>query len=311
MVGARLRGHGLGLGGAERQAAGQAEPARIRRNLSFSSGRQVSRPAPCWKAPGIRGGARTLPACQGRYSLPRCPDGSGEKMASSEPPRYSRALESADGHESGESPSCHTLAKCRNHGNPFSENSTGRQPQRRVWIAWADLWPRYSTDYRGRLPTSTCCSSPQENNAHRCLNLASGAARFTKSTRCTWITWCGQGAGGLRRAAHRNVPGGLQASPDLRPRSIRPRVVEARTKHPARSRRRKALGSIRSARLENPQGALRKRASLAAWKSGTGGLNSEALDRNDRGGERRNRGLRQALKDFLGLFSFASQRSAS
>ena len=114
-----------------------------------------------------------------------------------------------------------------------------------------------------------------------------------------------------QRAAHRNVPGGLQASPDLRPRSIRPRVVEARTKHPARSRRRKALGSIRSARLENPQGALRKRASLAAWKSGTGGLNSEALDRNDRGGERRNRGLRQALKDFLGLFSFASQRSAS
>src|SRR6266478_8633332 len=125
MAGARLRGHGLGLGGAERQAAGPAEPARIRRNLSFSSGLQVSRLAPFWKAPGIRGGARTLEACQGGYSLPRCPDGSGKKMAASQPPRYSRALESADGHAGGESSSCHPLARCRNHGNPFSGNSTG------------------------------------------------------------------------------------------------------------------------------------------------------------------------------------------
>jgi hypothetical protein len=28
-------------------------------------------------------------------------------------------LESADGHESGESPACHTLAKHQNHGNSF------------------------------------------------------------------------------------------------------------------------------------------------------------------------------------------------
>src|SRR5258708_24045254 len=31
---------------------------------------------------------------------------------------------------------------------------------------------------------------------------------------------CGQGAGGLRRAAHRNVSGSLQTSPNLRPRSL-------------------------------------------------------------------------------------------
>src|SRR5712692_9442065 len=189
MAGARLCGHGLGLGGAERQAAGPAEPARIRRNLSFSSSRQVSRPAPCWKAQGIRGGARTLATCEGRYPVPRFPDGSGAKMASNEPPCRSRALESADGHEGGESSSCHTLAKCRNRGNPFSENSIGRRRKRHVWIAWADSWPRCSTDYRERLPTSTCCSSLQENSAHRCLNLACGAGRFTKGTRCTWITW--------------------------------------------------------------------------------------------------------------------------
>src|SRR6266481_3006548 len=49
-------------------------------------------------------------ASQGGYSLPRCLDGSGEKMTSNESPRYSRALESADGHAGGESYSCHTLA---------------------------------------------------------------------------------------------------------------------------------------------------------------------------------------------------------
>ena len=53
-------------------------------------------------------------------------------MASSQPPRYSRALESADGHAGGESSSCHTLARCRNHGNPFSGNSTGRQLRRHL-----------------------------------------------------------------------------------------------------------------------------------------------------------------------------------
>jgi len=46
---------------------------RIRRNLSFSSGFQVSRLAPFWKAPGIRGGAGTIEACQGGYSLPPMP----------------------------------------------------------------------------------------------------------------------------------------------------------------------------------------------------------------------------------------------
>src|SRR5229473_4868629 len=203
MAGARLRGHGLGLGGAERQAAGPAEPARICRNVGLSSGLQVSRLAPFWKAPGIRGSARALEACQGGYSLPRCPDGSGEKMASNESPRYSRALESADGHAGGESSSCHTLARCRNHGNPFSGNSTGRQLRRRVWIAWADLWPRYSTDCRGRPPTSMFCSSLRESNAQRCWNLASGAVRFTKTTRCSWITWVWPGC---RRATKSGSP---------------------------------------------------------------------------------------------------------
>src|SRR6266550_6742382 len=42
---------------------------------------------------------------------------------------------------------------------------------------------------------------------------------------------CGgsQGAGGLRRPAHRNVPGRLQAPADLRSRSLRPGDIKART----------------------------------------------------------------------------------
>ncbi len=41
----------------------------------------------------------------------------------------------------------------------------------------------------------------------------------------------------------------------LRPRSIRPGVIKARTQHPARSRRCKAPGSLHPTGLENPQGA--------------------------------------------------------
>ena len=40
-------------------------------------------------------------------------------------------------------------------------------------------------------------------------------------------------------------------------------------------------------------------------------LNSETMDRNDRGGERRNSGPRQTMKDFLHLFPFASHHDAS
>ena len=73
----------------------------------------------------------------------------------------------------------------------------------------------------------------------------------------------------------------LQAFADLRPRSLRPRAIKARTQHSARPRRRKTLGSLHPAGLENPQRALRKRTSLAARKSATRGLNSKTLDRDD------------------------------
>ena len=46
-------------------------------------------------------------------------------------------------------------------------------------------------------------------------------------------------------------------------------------------------------------GVRGKRTSLAARKSGTRGLNSETMDRNDRGGERRESGPRQTMKDLL------------
>ena len=45
-----------------------------------------------------------------------------------------------------------------------------------------------------------------------------------------------------------------------------------------------------------------KKSFVAARKSRTRGLNSKALNRNDRGAEKRSRRMRQSLRDFPGLF---------
>jgi len=58
-----------------------------------------------------------------------------------------------------------------------------------------------------RPPTSTFCSSLRESNAQRCWNLASGRRASQKVQSVPGLRGCGQGARGLRRAAHRNVPG--------------------------------------------------------------------------------------------------------
>src|SRR5437660_5568616 len=51
----------------------------------------------------------------------------------------------------------------------------------------------------------------------------------------------------------------------------------------------------------------RERASLAARKPGTRGINSKTVERHDRRGEKRERGGRPTMKGSFGLFSFASR----